>query len=219
MPTKLLILDCQKMFVQGMKAYIAQNKLDYSIHDDCCTFNRLLDLLKQDTYDVLLLELNIKDKNGVDIISALEEQNIDIKKIVLSTYCDAKFVRSAMLEGADGFISKMSTFEELFQAVEEVVDGGVYIGKDLSITPKAYAKNKTNSYVSIDDSFTLKNRLTRRESEILEKITEGKSNQEIGSELYISHQTVGVHRKNILKKLGLKSSKRLVNFVRENHLL
>lgn len=220
MQAKILLLDCQKMFVEGLRSLIVSNDLPYDVSVSCCTFEKALEHMDQEHFDILIFELNIQDLDGIGILSELEERKISIHKLILSSYNEPKFVRSAMLKGADGFVSKNSKVSELIQAIEEVLEGGIYIGEGLSITPEAYDIHSNGGIKRrIADSFTLRNKLTKRESEILEKIIERKNNKEIGKELYISHQTVGVHKKNIIKKLGLKSPEGLIKFAVEHNLV
>lgn len=218
---KILLLDCQKMFVEGLKSYIAMNSLPYDIVNSCCSFEESMKLIKNVDIDILVFELNIPDKNGIEILNELDSKDYNFKKLVLTSYSDPKFVRSAMMKGADAFVSKRSEMRELFEAFEEILDGGVYIGQGLSITPAAYdiKKNNVERARNIQDAFTLRNKLTARETEILELIIDKKNNRQIGKELYISHQTVGVHRKNIIKKLGLNSTEGLIKFATENQLV
>lgn len=222
MKIRVLMLDSQKMFVDGMKCYLSQNYKHIDLDVSCTSYSEALEVLKGGTVDLILLDLNIPDMDGISVIKDIRSKKLKVPTMILSSYTDAKFVRSAMLAGADGFVSKNSTYEECIEAIERVVEGDIYIGEGLSTTPVEYdIKNEKNksSKPQVEDSFILKNRLTQRETEILTKITEGKSNKQIGLELYISDQTVGVHRKNIMKKLGLSNTVKLIKFAIENQLV
>lgn len=221
MNQKVLILDAQEMFVQGVRCYLNEVRPDIDIAAICCYYEDALTYLENESFDLFIFDLNISDKDGISILKDLASRDIDVSTLVLSSYSDSKFVRAAMLAGADGFISKNSSIEELLEAVETVVDGEVFMAKGLSTTPAAYDLKRTSPSKSrvLHDSYLLRNKLTSRETEILTKITEGKSNKQIGNELYISDQTVGVHRKNIMKKLGLTNTVKLIKFAIENQLV
>lgn len=221
MATSIVVLDCQKMFVEGLDSYLKLNAKKYEVISRVCTSVELQGKIQNIDFDILITELNIPDQDGILIIEQLRNTNPEIKILVLSSYTDFKHVRDAMLKGADGFVSKTSTFGELTYALDEISFGNTYIGDGLRTSPSAFTKSSIKSKVAseYEDTFTLKKKLTKREREILELITQGKNNKKIGSELFISDQTVGVHRKNIMKKLGIRNTASLIKFALENHLV
>lgn len=221
MDTNIVVLDCQKMFVEGLDAYFNLNKKRFKICNSVCSAEELQKAIQVDEFDILIMELNIPDQDGLSLIQNLRKDKPEIKILVLSSYTDSKLVRNAMINGADGYVAKKSTFQELNYALTEVLDGNTYIGDGLRTSPAAFKTEEKPVEVKreYNDTFTLKQKLTKREQEILELITQGKSNKHIGKELYISFQTVGVHRKNIMKKLGIRNTVSLIKFALENHLV
>lgn len=221
MATSIIVLDCQKMFVEGLDSYLKLNAKKYEVVSRVCTSEELRDKIQNIDFDILITELNIPDQDGILIIEQMRNSNPDIKILVLSSYTDFKLVKNAMIKGADGFVSKTSTFGELTYALDEISFGNTYIGDGLRTSPSAYTKRSIEPKVAseYEDTFTLKKKLTKREHEILELITQGKNNKKIGLELFISDQTVGVHRKNIMKKLGIRNTASLIKFALENHLV
>lgn len=221
METNIVVLDCQKMFVEGLDAYFKLYEKEFKISNSVCSAEELQKAIQVDEFDILILELNIPDQDGLSLIQNLRKEKPEIKILVLSSYTDSKLVRNTMINGADGYVAKKSTFRELIYALKEINDGHTYIGEGLRTSPAVYSKEEKPSEMKIEynDTFTLKQKLTKREQEILELITQGKSNKHIGKELYISFQTVGVHRKNIMKKLGIRNTVTLIKFALENHLV
>ncbi len=221
MAINIVVLDCQKMFVEGLEAHLHFSSKKYKIAKQICTSTELLDTMIEEEYDVLITELNIPDRDGIEIIEEIRERYPEIKILVLSAFMDSKLVRKAMVKGADGYVSKHSSMSELTYALDEIIKGDVFLGEGLSMIPTAYTKssksNKTPS--KYQDKFTIQQNLTKREKEILKKITQGKNNKCIGSELFISDQTVGVHRKNIMKKLRIQKSSELIKFAIANELV
>lgn len=209
------------MFVEGLDAYFKLYEKTYNIVNQVCSAEELQNAILEDEFDVLIMELNIPDQDGLSLIQHLRKDNPEMKILVLSSYTDSKLVRNAMINGADGFVAKKSTFRELIYALQEILEGSTYIGDGLRTSPAAFKKkeNVVETKSEYNDTFTLKQKLTKREQEILELITQGKSNKHIGKELYISFQTVGVHRKNIMKKLGIRNTVSLIKFALENHLV
>lgn len=222
METNIVVLDCQKMFVEGLDAFFNLYEKKYKIINQVCSAEELQKAILVDEFDILIMELNIPDQDGLSLIQHSRKENPEIKILVLSSYTDSKLVRNAMINGADGYVAKKSTFRELMYALEEIKEGNTYIGDGLRTSPAAFTKKKEKPVEiksKYNDTFTLKQKLTKREQEILELITQGKSNKHIGKELYISFQTVGVHRKNIMKKLGIRNTVSLIKFALENHLV
>jgi len=221
METNIVVLDCQKMFVEGLDAYFKLYQKKCNISSQVCSAQELQEAISKDEFDVLIMELNIPDQDGLNLIQHMRKEKPEIKILVLSSYTDSKLVRNAMINGADGYVAKKSTFSELNYALNELLEGHTYIGDGLRTSPAAIRKKEkaVETPREYNDTFTLKQKLTKREQEILELITQGKSNKHIGKELFISFQTVGVHRKNIMKKLGIRNTVSLIKFALENHLV
>lgn len=221
MAKRIVMLDCQSMFVEGLESYLALSKSKFKMVAQVCSSEELHKTVHDIDFDVLITELNIPDQDGLQIIEEVRSLFPDLHILVLSAYTDFKFVKNAMVKGADGYVSKSSNFSELSFALEEIFLGNTYIGDGLRTSPAASDRSKVAAPTrsGYQDSFTLKNKLTKRESEILELITLGMSNKIIASKLYISDQTVGVHRKNIMKKLQTRNTASLIKFALENHLV
>ena len=167
--------------------------------------------------DILLLDLNMPVMNGLDVIPILQEDFPDLKIIVVTKYEDAKFVKECLHEhNISGYILKTSSFNELMDGIAAVSTGQSYISKNLQLYPKDGIENVIGSV--FEENFLAKYNLTRREIEILGLIAQAKSNIEIADNLYISPQTVGAHRKNIMRKLNIGSTAGLVRFAIENQV-
>ena len=221
MDANIVVLDCQKMFVEGLDAYFRLNNNHFKISNSVCSAEELRKAIQNEEFEILIMELNIPDQDGLSLIQNLRKEKPEIKILVLSSYTDSKLVRNAMIKGADGYVAKKSSFRELLFGLQEIMEGNTFIGDGLRTSPAAYNKEKNPVQIQreYNDTFTLKQKLTKREQEILELITQGKSNKHIGQELFISFQTVGVHRKNIMKKLGIRNTVSLIKFALENHLV
>ena len=138
---------------------------------------------------------------------------------MLTAYGDHKFVSQALKSRADGYILKSNELEDFYEAVEEVISGNTYLGPGLHITPPNGSKVMSPKKSNYEDRFVIKQKLTVREHEVLELITQAKNNKEIARELFISDQTVGVHRKNIMRKLGVRNTINLIKFAIDNQLV
>ncbi len=221
MATSIAVLDCQKMFVEGMETYFKQEANEYEVIARVCSSEDLHKAIQESSFEILIMDLNIPDQEGLLIIEEVRSLFSELRIIVLSSYTDVKLVKGAMVNGADGYVSKSSTFSELVYALEEVSSGNTYIGDGLRTSPPVASKSRLPQKVSseYEDVFTIKQKLTKRESEILELLTQGLSNKHIADKLYISDQTVGVHRKNMMRKLGIRNTASLIKYALENHLV
>ncbi len=219
----MIFIDRQKMFVQGLASLIEKTKFP-SIKIQGIYLKAEDFFNNYDTNaNVIAIDLNLEDSDGVDFIAKLKALQNNIKIIVLSSYAEHKFVKEAMKSGADGFLLKTSDFGEFETCVVEVMEGKTFLGSGVYITPPVSVfKNgfavveKINKY---EDRFQIRQRLTKREQEILRLITQAKTNDEIGTQLFISDQTVGVHRKNIMRKLGVRSTMTLIKYAIEHELV
>ncbi|MBT8191666.1 MAG: response regulator transcription factor [Saprospiraceae bacterium] len=216
-----VIVDKQSIFRAGLRAYFeGVQSLPLKVTGEESTAEGLLLFLHKnlDT-DLIFLDLNLPDQDGLELIPEIRKQFRNIKIFVLTSYSDYKFVGQALKNGADGYILKSNEPEELLTGIEEIMSGHTFIAKGLHITPPN-GKRLTSGKKSIyEDRFVIKQKLTNREHEVLELITQAKNNKEIAKELYISDQTVGVHRKNIMRKLGVRNTINLIKFALENQLV
>ncbi len=221
---KVLIADPQVMFTEGLASLLqSQDSFNLKIEKVQRSSESILANIKDFDIDLVILDLNLPDEDGLDLIPVIRAEFPNLRICVLSSYTDIKLVKGAFQAGADGYVSKNNSIEELQKGFTEMFDGHTFLAKGLRITPannrnrNINGTNKTSS--NYEDGFIIKQKLTRREQEILQLITEAKNNKEIASELYISDQTVGVHRKNIMRKLGVRNTVNLIKFALEYQLV
>jgi len=216
-----VLVDSQSIFRAGLKAFF-EHTAEPNVHiigEEKSAEGLLLFLHKNLSTELIFLDLNLPDQDGLELIPQIRKQFKQVKIIVLTSYSDYKFVGMALKNGADGYILKSNEPEDLIEGVIDVMAGNTYIAPGLHITPPS-GKRLTNGKKSpYEDRFVIKQKLTKREHEVLELITQAKNNKEIAKELYISDQTVGVHRKNIMRKLGVRNTINLIKFALENQLV
>ncbi len=216
-----VLVDVQKLFKVGLQSFFnSNNMLDINILGSEETSEGLMLFLHKnlDT-DLVILDLNLPDEDGLELIPQIRKQFKNIKILVLTSYGDYKFVGQALKNGADGYLLKSNSEEDLIDAIEEVMSGNTYLAPGLHITPPNGKKMISLKKSTYEDRFVIKQKLTTREHEVLELITQAKNNKEIAKELFISDQTVGVHRKNIMRKLGVRNTINLIKFAMENQLV
>ncbi|MBK9257395.1 MAG: response regulator transcription factor [Saprospiraceae bacterium] len=223
MATRAIIADNQKMFSEGLQHLL--NGFKYptlKIVGIAHTKEELLNLIKFPT-DLLIMEIAINEGEGPKLISELKKACPNLKIIILSAYGESNLVKDAFIKGVDGYVLKANSSIDLAECIEDVMDGKTYIAEGLQLTPASSRSvngaSPTKSQKVYEDRFLIRQKLTKREKEILALIVQAKNNKEIARELYISDQTVSVHRKNIMKKLSVKNSVNLIRFAMDNRLV
>lgn len=224
------LADEQEIFTEGLKLLIANNldpEYSYNVLWEVHNGQDLLSKLEEEPVDLLFLELCLPKKDGLDLIPMIKEIKNEngsengIRICVLSQYADSKFVKEAFQNGADGYILKQNSCQEFYQAIPEILSGVPYMGNKVSIGPQNGLSNGSPKRQEFqkEDSFLVKHSLTKRESEILAQIALAKNNKDIARDLYISDQTVSVHRKNIMRKLNVSSTAGLIKVAMKHGLV
>lgn len=157
-------------------------------------------LIMETTPDLAVLDISMPGQDGLKVVKSIKKQGINTRCILLTMHNDPKMAARALSCGADGFLLKESAFDDLKQAVNEVMCGAIYI------SPKMVCD------IILDNASVGKKTLTPREQEILVCIASGLTNPQIASQLYISVKTVDTHRYRIMKKLDLHTIADLVRY-------
>ncbi len=159
--------------------------------------------------DILLLDLNMGGKNMVDQITSFKKITNQLKIVIFSSYNSPSLVKDAFLQGADAYVLKDTTREELLTALQVVLDNETYVGQSVHYF---FAATDDRIDQRLRDEFSQLAELSDRELEIIQQIVQGKTSREIGNLLFISKHTVQTHRKNILRKLSLHSGADIIRF-------
>jgi len=220
---KIIIADDHQIFIEGLKTVLREMKgeVEIEIIGEANTGISLLKMLEQKEADLLLLDMNLPDMDGLEILSKIRINKNDIKIITLTMYDESKIVKSAFRAGVDGYILKSNGVNELYEGIKEVLKGNTFMGTGVGLTNGFTSKTikPGRLTMSYEDRFIKKYHLTKREMEVLKLISQALSNKEIGKELYISDQTVSVHRKNIMRKLGVSNTAGLIKAAYDNSLI
>lgn len=218
---KMAMIDDHNLFVRGFLMLLENCFREFQFEVLIATDDEeaFITILNTEKIEIAIVDLNLNNADGLTIISKLKQMQPDCKILVISMTTDPKIVRDAFKQGADGYLSKYSEPEDIEVAVDEILKGSIYLGPGIRATqldPKS--TEKFQSVTSLN-RFNAKKILTKRELEILEKIIQGKSSKLIASELFISRETVNVHRRNLMKKLGVSTSVSLVKIAADLSLL
>lgn len=196
MPIKIVIADDHKMVREGIKQLLELDG-DISVISEAGDGNECLDIIKFDKADVLLLDINMPNKNGLEVLEEIKKQKIDIKVLILTIHNEIEYLLKAVEIGVNGYVLKDSELAVLKEAINAVNNGETFIQPSLAplLKEKILREEKDNK-----DS---NNVLTRRELEVLKLLAEGLYNKEIAYKLSISEKTVKNHVSSIFKKIGV----------------
>ena len=205
---KLIIADDHTLFINGLQLLLKDESW-IEILDIANDGRELLDLLQKKQPDLVLLDINMPNINGLDASRFIKQSYPAIKLIILSTYNEEHLVEKAKQIGINGYLLKNSSRDELIQTINMVMNGH---------TSFPYFTPKEISAFDNADSFLKQFNLTKRELEIIQLIKDGYTNQQIAEKLILSIYTIETHRKNIMHKLDLKTPVALHKFIAENNV-
>lgn len=208
---RIVLADRQELLRQGLKS-ILQAVHQFSVVGETASFDGIASLLKQHQPEILIFERGI----GLDIIQYKENLSPETRVLVLSRHANEAYVVESFQKGADGYLLKESSGDELVQAVQEILSGKRYLSKTLSERViDFYAKTRQAENETLNAYQTL----TEREREIFKLVAEGYKNTEIAELLTISSRTVETHRANFMRKLNLHNPSELIRYAIEQGII
>lgn len=210
---KVLIVDDHEIFRNGLKMVLG--KLKYvEIAGEATDGKVFIDMLDNLKADIVLMDIEMPELNGVDATKIALKKNPKLKIIALTMFGDDEYIQSMLDAGAKGFLMKNINKETLDKALQTVHNGGNYYSEELF---DFFTKQLTKE--NEPDKKEDKLNLTRREKEILQLLCEGLSNKEIAEALFISERTVLGHKTNLLTKTDTKNSLALMAYAIKNKLV
>jgi DNA-binding NarL/FixJ family response regulator len=206
---RVVLADDHAMFRQGLKKILAE-MADVEVVGEAGDGLELLDLLKNVTPDMVILDILMPNLRGIEAIAEMKRRHPGIKVLVLSMYNQIEFLQESFSSGADGYIVKGDAETELFSAIRALRSGKTYVSPLLG-------GQLINDWRRMDRGHrpSASAALSNREKEVLKLLAEGKSYRKIGDLLFISERTVVRHRTNILDKLNLKKTSDLIKYAVE----
>ena|SRR5688572_16152475 len=206
----VVIVDDHKLIRQMWEMMFAGNP-EIEITGESATMDEAIEMIKIKRPDIVFLDINLTQGSGLDAVPLIRKFSPGSKIIAVSMHNQPAYAKKMLNLGAKAYVTKNSAHEEIFKAIEEVMNGRTYVCTEI--------KNLLSDQVmSNDKSMPNTKELSFREIEIVKLIKEGLSSKEISSQLNIATRTVEVHRHNILKKLKLKNTASLINFINNTDL-
>ena len=212
MPITVLLVEDHRLVREALRDTLAKEP-DIQVVGEAGDANSAFERVRALKPDLVVLDIGLPDLNGIEATAKLKERSgVEPKVIALSAYADRRFVTEMLRAGASSYVTKSSAGTELVRAIRAVAAGETYIcpevaGALVSAMRDSPEKGETP-------------RLSRREREVLRMIAEGTRSPSIAEQLHISLGTVEVHRRNIMRKLGLRTVADLTRYaVREGLVL
>lgn len=207
---RIIITDDHQLFRNGLKILLNAFP-EFEVIGEASNGEEFLRVLKESPADVALMDINMPEMDGIEATRKGLKLCPDIDIIALSMYGEEEYYYKMVDAGAKGFVLKDSDISEVKEAILTVRKGGSYFSQELLYHVIQKIKHRENESRSAN--------LSRREKEILLKICEGLSNQEIADALFISKRTVDKHRANLLGKTNSKNTASLILFAIRNKLI
>ncbi|MCG2617393.1 response regulator transcription factor [Terrimonas sp. NA20] len=201
----ILLVDDHKL-IRDSWSFILNSDPRFIVIAETSSGEEAIQIAAQKTPDIILMDVNMSPVNGFDATKQIQKISPESKVIGVSMHTMPAYAKRMLQLGAMGYVTKNSSKEEMIAAIIEVSEGKKYICEEVK---NILAQQELDETAAQGDM----NNLSRREIDIIKLIKEGMSSKQIALELDISLKTVEVHRYNILKKLKLKNTAALVNFI------
>ncbi len=207
---KILIADDHAIVREGLKQIVAEES-DMKVTGEAANASELFELLDKDSWEIVVLDINMPGKSGLEALKEMKTRNIKVPVLILSMFSEEQYGIRAIKAGAAGYLKKVSAPTELVSAIRKIVGGGKYISPTLA--------EKLADNFDVNNKKALHQNLSDREYQIMCFISLGKSAEEIAEELAISIHTVYSYRNRILEKMHLKSNVELTQYAIQNKLI
>ena len=207
--SKILVVDDHPLTRKGLcEAIMSQD--DLLVCGESETWLGALELIRHKRPDAVVLDLNLKDGNGWDLVRHVQAEKLNTRILVVSV-CDEQVYASRLLRaGARGYLMKDAPVSQVLAALRNVLSGGIAVSDAIvsdmiQVTTKKFGKTEKASEISA---------LSNRELQVLEHLRQGLGNQEIGEKLGISHKTIGTYKARLMEKYGVRTTPELMAQVR-----
>ncbi len=212
----VLIIEDHSMTREGIKVVLSWGT-GFAPIFEAATAKHGLEVIRTERPALVILDLSLPDRNGLEIIGTIRNLSPESRILVLSMYTEGDYIRKALSEGVHGYIAKASPPENLLRAVRQVMDGGYYFDQSSVDEIVQFLSNERTGKSADEESAAAE--LSKREMEILRLVVEGYSVKEIAFMLSISAKTVENHRYRLMRKLNVTDSFGLLRFALKRGLV
>src|SRR5688572_28306789 len=208
--TRVLIADDHELVRRGLKHLLADELGPVKV-GEAGTSQEAIELLMKQAWDVVLLDINMPGRSGLDVLEEVKRLQPGTPVLVLSGFPEADYAVRALKLGASGYLTKQSASDELVAAVRKAMAGGRYVTASLAERLAASLGGELDQKPH--------EALSNRELQVLRLIASGKSVKEIAAELSLSEKTVGTYRSRLAEKMALSSNVELTRYALQHHLV
>jgi len=207
---RVLIADDHAVFRRGLKETLSE-AFSAVVFGEAKTAQEALDHVRRQNWDVVILDISMPGKSGLDILDELKHLRPKLPILLLSMHPEQQFARRALKAGAAGYLTKDGVPEELKEAIKKIVGGGRYVSATLA--------EKLAVDLREGSDLPLHELLSDREFQVLRMIASGKTVKEIAEELSLSVKTVSTYRARVLEKTGMKTNAELIRYALQAQLV
>jgi len=204
------IVDDHKL-IREMWTKLFSEKNEIDVIGESGVLDEAIEMIKVKRPDIVLLDINLTGGSGLDAVPQIRKFSPGTKIIAVSMHSKPAYAKKMIQMGAKAYVTKNSSQDEMFKAIETVMQGGQYICTEIKDILSGQIMGAEEDQPNVND-------LSLREIEIIKLIKKGLSSKEIAAQLNISVRTIEVHRHNILKKLKLKNAASLINYINTTDL-
>lgn len=207
---KVVLCDDHAVVRRGIRDTL-QEATDIQVVGEADSYASLRELLRREACDVLLLDVDLPGRSGLEILSVLQEEKSSVRAVMVSMYPEDQYAIRCLKAGAVGYLNKAGDPSALLSAVRSAAQGRKYITPEIA--------EMLANHLNAPESADLHETLSEREMQTLRKIASGKKLSQIAEELMISPKTVSVYRARVLEKLGLSNNAELTVYAIRNQLV
>ena len=207
---KILIADDHAIVREGIKQILAEIPGNITT-DEATNGQEVLQQVWNNDYDLILLDISMPGRSGLDILTQLKSEQPDLKILILSMHPEEQYAVRALKAGASGYLTKESTPLELTEAIKKVSIGKKYVSASLAETLASHLETTTEK--------PLHQALSNREYEVMCMIASGKTVKEIADDLSLSVKTISTYRTRILEKMNMKNNAQITPYTIQNRLV
>ena len=203
--TKILLIDDHQLFNDGVKSLLSTEP-EIEIVGQVFEAKNLLYEIQKTSPQILFLDINLPDGNGIELAKTVVKDYPQIKIILLTMYDDHTLLKEAKKAGVHGYILKNTSKKDLLKAVKTVMEGDIFF--DESVSKQSESINR--------EDFSKKTSLTEREIEIVRFVRDGFDSYQIADKMNLSYHTIKTHRRNIHFKIGTSTTSEMIKFANDN---
>jgi DNA-binding NarL/FixJ family response regulator len=219
--TRVLVADDHSVVRSGIRTLL-QSSQEFVIVAEAENGREALELAEEHKPDIVLMDISMPEMNGIEATSLLKQRNPEIKVVILTIHADEEYVFQILRAGASGYLLKSAGKKEIFAAIKSAMSGERFFSpgiSDLIIEGFVHRAQVQSPQAAIAAPASPTSQLTKREEEVLTLIAQGYTNRKIADALFLSVRTINTHRTNLMKKLDIHDTARLVRYAIETGLV